>query len=281
MSNDKHLEQKESKSVEHQSAGAPITGAADNALQSRQEKMLASKAFRFSVDNPFTIEMGNGEKIQDRRPLRAEVTACDKSGSIRIAQAADSGERRPPLQGGISDAAAYADTNGVCPFGEALSGGVSDSKAKNTSYYSLAVGIESTSSKGLRDDLININIGDHMLVDGQPVTDGKRHHGVFPINTGSGGHFRWVEASIQMGKNGVMHITIEKLSASKEKPTTAADWNEVNLDYQAKHTKQPQHINAEQYFDAVQQGTDYPWRRDGSKYYTYVQLGREKEYKDY
>jgi DNA-directed RNA polymerase subunit L len=78
--NDKHLEQKPEKSGDHQVAGTPITKSEDNAHQQRQEKLLASKAYRFTKgDNAFTIDMGNGEKVQDKRPMKSEPSAANQA----------------------------------------------------------------------------------------------------------------------------------------------------------------------------------------------------------
>ncbi|HEY9680583.1 MAG TPA: hypothetical protein V6C86_03230 [Oculatellaceae cyanobacterium] len=76
--NEKNLEGlKPQKSGDHQVAGTPITNTEDNAHQQRQEKITASKAFRFTSGDsaPFTIDMGNGEKVQDKRPIRQEASA--------------------------------------------------------------------------------------------------------------------------------------------------------------------------------------------------------------
>jgi hypothetical protein len=71
--NEKNIEGlKPQKTGDHQVAGTPITNAEDNAHQQRQEKLTAAKAFRFTAGDaaPFTIDMGNGEKVQDKRPPR-------------------------------------------------------------------------------------------------------------------------------------------------------------------------------------------------------------------
>jgi hypothetical protein len=79
---EKHLEQKPEKSGDHQVAGTPITKTEDNAHQQRQEKANALKAFRFTKDGaPFTLDMGNGEKVQDKRPLKNDEQQNQNDGS--------------------------------------------------------------------------------------------------------------------------------------------------------------------------------------------------------
>jgi hypothetical protein len=71
--NDRHLEKEQPKSGEHQVVGAPITRTEDNALKQHQEMKDAIKSYRLTKgDNPFTIDMGAGEKVQDKRPLSKE-----------------------------------------------------------------------------------------------------------------------------------------------------------------------------------------------------------------
>ncbi|HEY9759914.1 MAG TPA: hypothetical protein V6C97_32440 [Oculatellaceae cyanobacterium] len=85
--NDKNLEGlKPQKSGDHQVAGTPITNTEDNAHQQRQEKITASKAFRFTSGDsaPFTIDMGNGEKVQDKRPIRQEASAGDQTAAATL-----------------------------------------------------------------------------------------------------------------------------------------------------------------------------------------------------
>jgi hypothetical protein len=79
--NERNLESvKPQTSGDHQVAGTPITKTEDNAQQQRQEKLTAAKAFRFTSGDaaPFTIDMGNGEKVQDKRPLRQENSAGEQ-----------------------------------------------------------------------------------------------------------------------------------------------------------------------------------------------------------
>ena len=60
------------KPTEPTPAGTAITDKADNAVQQRQETLLAAKAFRFTKgDNPFTIDMGDGSTVKDKRPIGA------------------------------------------------------------------------------------------------------------------------------------------------------------------------------------------------------------------
>jgi hypothetical protein len=80
--NDKHLEKEQPKSGDHQVAGAPITKTEDNALKQHQEMKDAIKSYRLTKgENPFTIDMGNGEKIQDKRPLNEESSVEGIAGS--------------------------------------------------------------------------------------------------------------------------------------------------------------------------------------------------------
>jgi hypothetical protein len=138
----------------------------------------------------------------------------------------------------------------VVPFGEKLHGGVSDSKIDSQNYFSTTIGYETTSkSGGVRDDVININIGDHMVVNGQSVLDGKPHRAVFPINAQQGGHFHWVDATIQYvrDKKGhpVMEVDVHKISASKDRPTSESQWNEIEQRYPLAYVTKPQHVPAD------------------------------------
>jgi hypothetical protein len=155
---------------------------------------------------------------------------------------------REPFQLGATkaDFASIVDQSGEVPFGEPLHGGVSDSKIQSTKYYSMTIGFETSSSRGKRDDVLNINISDGMKVNGQSVMDGKPHRSVFPINTQEGGHFHWIDATIQDVK-GQMQIEIHDISASKEKPTSSNDWNPINLRYPLQLRQSPQHIRASDY----------------------------------
>jgi hypothetical protein len=77
--NDKHLEKEQPKSGDHQVAGTPITKTEDNALKQHQEMKDAIKSYRLTKgENPFTIDMGNGEKVQDKRPLIKESNVEDQ-----------------------------------------------------------------------------------------------------------------------------------------------------------------------------------------------------------
>ncbi|HEY9680723.1 MAG TPA: hypothetical protein V6C86_04005 [Oculatellaceae cyanobacterium] len=71
MSNEKqekHIERTPQDS-EHQVAGKPILSGDDNAAQQRLEKQTAARAHRFTKgDNVFTIDMGNGQTVEDSRP---------------------------------------------------------------------------------------------------------------------------------------------------------------------------------------------------------------------
>lgn len=63
------------KGGDQQVAGKPITDKADNAHQQRLEQQSAAKAFRFTKDggNAFTIDMGEGKAVQDKRPLQQDA----------------------------------------------------------------------------------------------------------------------------------------------------------------------------------------------------------------
>jgi hypothetical protein len=173
------------------------------------------------------------------------------------------------------------DQNGVVPFGEQLSGGASDSKIKSNKYYSMTVGFETSSSKGVRDDVLNINIGDGMKVNGQSVMDGKPHRAVFPINVQEGGHFHWVDATVQY-VNGKMQLTIHNISASKEKPTSNADWNQINMGYVLQQRNQPQHISSDDYSKLYNGATAEEQNKVMKKGLIKQRIDfKEQEYKDY
>jgi hypothetical protein len=76
VDNEKKLEHHESNSREHESVtGVQITKSEDSAIKQRQELLDASKAFRFTKgDNAFTIDLGDGKNVQDRRPQLIATT---------------------------------------------------------------------------------------------------------------------------------------------------------------------------------------------------------------
>jgi hypothetical protein len=76
-SSEKHLEGQ--KSGDQQVAGKPITDKHDNAQQQRLEQLSAAKAFRFTKDggNAFTIDMGEGKAVQDKRPIQDSSATRD------------------------------------------------------------------------------------------------------------------------------------------------------------------------------------------------------------
>lgn len=82
--NDKHLEQKHEKGGEQQITGTPITKTEDNAHQQRQEMQNAMKAYRFTKgDNPFTIDMGDGGKVVDKRPMQPGSVATPEWSNVQ------------------------------------------------------------------------------------------------------------------------------------------------------------------------------------------------------
>ena len=67
-SNDKHLEKHEQKGGDQPLAGAQITKPEDSAVKQRQEMLDGLKSHRITKDgNGFTLDMGNGETVQDVR----------------------------------------------------------------------------------------------------------------------------------------------------------------------------------------------------------------------
>lgn len=66
--NDKHLEKHEQKGGDQPLAGAQITKPEDSAVKQRQEMLDGLKSHRITKDgNGFTLDMGNGETVQDVR----------------------------------------------------------------------------------------------------------------------------------------------------------------------------------------------------------------------
>ena len=174
---------------------------------------------------------------------------------------------RTPLEGGVSstELRAVADQDGVCPFGEQISGGVSDSKTQSTSYFVATIGFETMGRYGLHDDCLNINIGDQMKIDGKLVTDGQPHHAILPINVQGDGHFHWIDATVQYS-NGRMHVVINALSAETVKPSPGSQsWNPINKDLTLAHKPKPQYVSADPYFAPYKPKNERPVDQDVSK----------------
>ena len=92
--NDKHLEKHEQNGGEQPLAGAQITKREDSVVKQRQEVLNGLKSHRITKDgNGFTLDMGNGETVQDIRA--AKMTA------VVVEQQAN---RSDALQGSVSSA---------------------------------------------------------------------------------------------------------------------------------------------------------------------------------
>ena len=93
---EKHLDKvNPARTDDHAPAGKPITDSQDNRRYAHEQTRLQSNALRFSIDKPFTIDMGDGRTVQDSRPLGTLAgnspehgTAFDKvmSGLGKLAQ---------------------------------------------------------------------------------------------------------------------------------------------------------------------------------------------------
>jgi len=226
-----------------------------------------------------TLKRNNGGEM----PVLIAQGLDNQNYRTNATNATDAGHAQRQFKLGIEEFAAYADQNGEMPFGEPLKGGASESKMKANSYFSMTIGFETKSSKGTRDDVLNINIPDGMSVDGKSILDGQPHRAVFPINAQQGGHFHWIDATVRL-VNGQMQIEIHGLSASKEKPGSASDpsWNHIEMRYGLHHQKTPQHISADDYNLLYQTHLPQDAARVQRQGYIVQRFDfKEKEYNDY
>jgi hypothetical protein len=247
-------------------------------LQDRQSEKSSSGADRFEA---YRGALEAAQKPPGEQPILIAQGLDNQNVRTDATNAT-----REPFQLGITkaDFANIVDQNGEVPFGEPLHGGVSDSKIKAQNYFATTIGYETTTKNGnVRDDVININIGDHMVVNGQSVLDGKPHRAVFPINAQGGGHFHWVDATIQYGRDKkghpAMEVEIHKISASKDKPTSESQWNEIGKSYPLAYLTEPQHVPAGDYLSLYRLHDKQPtgdWYKAGH-YYQLLKFN-EKDY---
>jgi hypothetical protein len=77
--NDKHLEKHEQQTGDKPLAGAQITKSEDSAVKQRQELIDGLKSHRITKDgNAFTIDMGDGETIQDVRAGKKPAASAEQ-----------------------------------------------------------------------------------------------------------------------------------------------------------------------------------------------------------
>jgi hypothetical protein len=83
-SNEKNLEKKATTSADSAHVAKPITSAEDNAKHEREQARLIIKAFRLTTDrnNSFTIDMGDGKQVQDKRPIQEQKIDNDERDTI-------------------------------------------------------------------------------------------------------------------------------------------------------------------------------------------------------
>jgi hypothetical protein len=70
-SDEKKIEHQQTEAGDHAHVGKPITTPEDNARHERQQKLDMAKSFRLTNDksNSFTIDMGDGSHVKDKRPV--------------------------------------------------------------------------------------------------------------------------------------------------------------------------------------------------------------------
>ena len=150
----------------------------------------------------------------------------------------------------------YVDASGEVPFGERMpptfKGHAQDF---SSSYYTFTLGVvgkDETGKMELNNDVLNINIGDALKVDGRNITDGQPHRHVFPIKPSAGNsHWRWIDATLTAKDSNHMELSIHKLSPSREStaPNTsdATKWDEVNLGFILPRSESPRHVDAQRF----------------------------------
>ena len=76
---DHSIEKQSVKPGDKPPAGTPITEKADNTIQQRLQEREALKAYRLTRDpnNAFSIDMGNGSEVKDKRPVVQPETASN------------------------------------------------------------------------------------------------------------------------------------------------------------------------------------------------------------
>jgi hypothetical protein len=145
----------------------------------------------------------------------------------------------------------YVDQQGIAPFGGATNLIGEVGKGRSQSYYSASIGLDGLHKGGEGKQVLNINIGDAMKVDGKLMADGANHRGVFPIAPDKDGrepHWKWIDATIQAdGKGG--SLTINRVSKSETRPMKDSDWDDfTDMKYSLRHQSMPQHVSADEYW---------------------------------
>ncbi len=121
-------------------------------------------------------------------------------------------------------------------------------KQSNTAYYTFTLGLSGQQAN----DVVNINIGNGLKVNGANIADGNPHHGTFPIKGMDNSHWRWIEATAQTSTDSkALDLSIHKVSPAKgERAASTSDdsaWDQVNLKIRLPLRPEPRHVDAEEY----------------------------------
>lgn len=170
--------------------------------------------------------------------------------------ASDDGVGQTMLDGRITNGRRadfeFIDSNGVPPFGERLSAEASRSNVESDSYYSTTLGLIGTRyGAQVNQEVINVNISDKMPVNDKQIYDGQPHRQVFPLTNGPTGdlHWHWIDATVRYDRmHDMIQLKIHRLSPSLDKPKSEDEWDQLNQVYTLKHSREPQHAPADQYF---------------------------------
>jgi len=150
----------------------------------------------------------------------------------------------------------YVDKNNVVPFGGKVScGGVGHD---STRYATLTLGLRGFQNGIERDQqVLNVNISDHLKVNGQDVFDGKPHRAVFPIAPPHGEidnrHWKWIDATIQrVGTEA--ELVVYGISPSSDKPSSESQfdkWPSEKAIWKLKIYDKPHHASFDNFWRAA------------------------------
>ena len=133
------------------------------------------------------------------------------------------------------------------------------SPSKNYAYTTL--GIEGMINGGTADrQVIDINVGDQLKIDGKSVFDGAPHRALFPIAPmpGSERHWKWIDSTIE-NVGGTPVVTIHRISPKSERPTQDSDWDpwpSTHSRFALKVYKEPHHTEAGHFWPAFDSGEE-------------------------
>jgi hypothetical protein len=96
-------------------AGTPITEKSDNAVQQRLQQREALSAYRLTKDpnNAFSIDMGNGAEVKDKRPLLSSESGSSGLAGMAAEMGASESKVQDIIKGNVWLAQSPSDSNAM------------------------------------------------------------------------------------------------------------------------------------------------------------------------